>query len=162
MTWQALDDMRYSMVGQGGAAGAIANLPSVDQYGATVLAVVTYPAFVPPMLGSAEIESVRTLLDDLKVTKVVIPDQGGLAPRDQIYSVTLAASVMTAATGQAPVHQASAWVWNDVRRAPPPVPVATGDIYRCTGTLPTQGVAAVSAATACVIAVASRPPTQHA
>ena len=152
MTWQAVDHMNYSIVGQGGAVGVYTGLPQVDQPGAIVLSLVSYPAFGIPVLEAPQVDAVRALLDHMGVTMVVIPDQAGLAPRDRIYSVTLAASLMTAATGKAPAHQASAWVWSGVQHAPPPVQVASGAITRCNAGLPLQGVVAVRAASQCVLA----------
>jgi hypothetical protein len=38
---------------------------------------------------------------------------------------------MTAATGRAPVRQAGAWVWSDVRSAGPPLTVPTTDFQAC-------------------------------
>ena len=152
MTWQAVDHMNYSIVGQGGAVGVYTGLPQVDQPGAIVLSLVSYPAFGIPVLEAPQVDAVRALLDHMGVTMVVIPDQTGLAPRDRIYSVTLAASLMTAATGKAPAHEASAWVWSGVQHAPPPVQLASGAITRCNAGLPLQGVVAVRAASQCVLA----------
>jgi hypothetical protein len=83
---------------------------------------------------------------------VVIPDEPGLPIYDQVISVPTAATLVTAATGERPLHQANAWVWTAVdRRRPTGVP-STAALGSCTSRVPPSGTAAVESATACALA----------
>lgn len=156
MTWQAIDQMSYAMVGEGGPAGILVHT-GAELPGATVISRVSKPRSGDSQaLESKDIRAVRKALAQWGVTMVVIPDQPDLPIYDRISSVTTAAALVTAATGRQPVHQANAWVWRDL------VPVP--HIYRqpslsfCTRGLPNDGTAAVDAATDCVMhATAARP-----
>ena len=83
---------------------------------------------------------------------VVIPDQPDLPTYDQISSVTSAAALITAATGQPPVHQSDAWVWTGVGHAHALCRSSRPRLTRCTTGVASRGVAAVRQATACVLA----------
>ena len=65
--------------------------------------------------------------------------------------VTLAAALITASTGELPIHQADAWVWMDVKKAPQPVLPSGAQFFRCTKGEPSRGVPAVQAASSCVL-----------
>ncbi len=156
MTWQAVGGMHYSMVGEGGPTGLIGRMPTMDQPGATVIDEVTYPIYATPPITGANISSVRQALDGWKVTTVVIPDQPGLPTYDQPHSVTLAAALISAATGMQPTFQAHAWVWKNVDR---PRPWAGPDMARfneCVTGLAKRGAHAVNQATICVLTSAQR------
>jgi hypothetical protein len=90
-------------------------------------------------------------LDNWGVTMIVIPDQTDLPLYDQTPSVVTATALITAATGERPIHQADAWVWNAVRSAPQPVRVTGAQLQGCTAGLASRGVLAVDTSTACVL-----------
>jgi hypothetical protein len=72
-----------------------------------------------------------------------------------VASVTTAAALITAATGEAPHLQASAWVWHVGPTTPIPRLVSTTRFAECTAGRPTSGVLAVRAATSCILAPSS-------
>ena len=157
MTWQALDHMDFSMVGEGGPGGIVVE-SGKEKGGATVLAAVSAPNLSPTPLTQEKVTEVRQALHDWGVTMVVIPDQPHLPIYDRIPSVTSAAVLMTAAIGQPPVHQSDAWVWTGVDRAHSVVPVDGATVTRCTTGVASRGVVAVHQATTCVLA---RPGASH-
>jgi hypothetical protein len=159
MTWQAVDHMDFSMVGEGGPGGILVQ-SGKELAGATVLAAESSPNVPVRSLTAQDVTGVRQALDGWKVTTVVVPDQPGLPIYDQISSVTSAAALITAATGQRPVHQSDAWVWTGLNRAHTVVPVSSERLAACLKGVDPHGVPAVDRATACVLAspgaVASR------
>ena len=163
MTWQAVDRMDFSMVGEGGPGGILVE-SGKEQAGARVLAAASTPGAAPRALTAGHVAEVGQAISDWGVTMIVVPDQPDLPNYDQISSVTSAAALITAATGQRPVHQAGAWVWTGVGRAHPATPVHpavpadTASLERCTAGVADRGVAAVRRATACVLAL---PGTSH-
>jgi hypothetical protein len=151
MTWQAVGGIHYSMVGEGGPTGLISRMPTIDQRGAAVIDEVTYPIYETPPITSADIAAVRQALHGWKVTTVVIPDQPGLPSYDQPHSVTLAAALVSAATGMKPTFQAHAWVWTHVDKVRSWAGPDTGRFNTCLTGLATRGAPAVHQATACVL-----------
>jgi hypothetical protein len=149
--WQAVDGMHYTMVGEGPPAGLVERAGK-ERAGAAVIAAVSTSANGPrsPKLG--DVEAVRMALDDWGVTTVVIPDQPGLPAYDQIPSVTYAAALITAATGELPIHQARAWVWTGVAQAVTRPPRATTSVAECVQGAAARGPLAVGHVTSCVLA----------
>ena len=168
MTWQAVSGMHFSMVGEGGPAGILQRVVK-EQAGAAVISDLSVPAGAPEPNGALEtirvantikpeyILAVRQALEEWGVTMVVIPDQRNLPGYDQMPSVTFAAALVSASTGQRPIHQADAWVWTGVDHAPPPVISSTAHFSTCIKGLAPHGVAAVATATDCVLDDPSQP-----
>jgi len=150
MTWQAVNGMHYSMVG-GGGPGVVLPPTSKERAGQSVIGAASF-SFVPPVLRAGDISAVRQALDGWGVTTVVIPDQPDLPAYDQIPSVAFAAGLMTAATGQQPIHQAGAWVWRGVGKAPPPRLLTPAVFTECTSGVGPRGAPAVESVTECVLA----------
>ncbi len=147
MAWQAVDQMHFSIVG-GGGPGLVRAGP--EQAGQSIIATASF-FLLDETLKQGDIESVRQALHGWGVTTVVIPDQPALPSYDQIPSVTYAAALITAATGQPPLHQANAWVWTGVNRAGAPVFLSTARFSVCTNGVTARGAAAVDRATRCVL-----------
>jgi hypothetical protein len=153
MTWQAVNRMHYSIVG-GAGPGDLLVRAGTERNGQATIASASYSFLGSPRVGPAAGAAVHDALVSWGVDTVVIPDEPGLRPYDQPQSVTLAAALMTAATGTPPTREAGAWVWSDVKdRAPSGYPTAT-EFAACTKGQPTRGVAAVERTTACVLAAA--------
>ncbi len=150
MTWQAVDHMRFSMVGEGGPGGILLQAGK-ETDAATVLAALSAPNAVPPTLTAGAVTHVRQALDAWGVTMVVIPDQTDLPTYDQISSVTVAAALITAATGQRPIHQSRAWVWSNIGHTGA-VHAGKARLTRCTAGVADRGAGAVRHATNCVLA----------
>jgi hypothetical protein len=156
MTWQAVDTMRYAMVG-GAGPSAVPSRAGSERRGQAVIARVSYAFGFPQRISTDDIVAVRDALRGWGVTMVVIPDQAGLPAYDRPQSVTLAAALITAATGQAPVYQADAWVWSGVdhpRRSTPPT---TARFSACTAGAAAPGEPAVRATTRCLLVGPPRP-----
>ena len=150
MTWQAVDGMHYSMVGVGGPSG-IPQRAGTERDGAAVIAGVSAYNPTSPVITPDDVSVVRQALAGWGVTKVVIPDQADLPTYDQITSVTVAAELVTAATGRPPDHQENAWVWSidptDSHRA---IPTAAR-LVDCPVGLAGRGTAAVDQVVGCVL-----------
>ncbi len=154
MTWQAVDGMHFSMVGQGGPAGVAARA-GAERAGQSAITNATFFFSPTQTITGPDAVAARKALLGWGVTMVVVPDQPGLPAYERIRSVTDAAALMTAATGTLPVRQADAWVWTGVDHARRWVPPATADISRCLAGVGYDGDAAVHAATSCVLAAGS-------
>ena len=63
---------------------------------------------------------------------LVLSEQPGLPAYDQVGPVSSIAAVMTAAIGERPMFQGSAWVWTAVDRAPPPTIPTSTRLSECT------------------------------
>ena len=118
MAWQAVGGggMNYSLVGESGPGGMLARAgPARD--GQAILEVASsFPVTAhPPRVRQTTVQAVATALRQWGVTMIVIPDQR-TARYNRIDSVEVAAALVAAATGRAPVHQADAWVWTGVQR----------------------------------------------
>ena len=150
MTWQAVNGMRYAIVGAGGPSG-ILQRAGKERRGAAVIASVSAPTGAAGTIEPGDIPAVRQALDEWGVTEVVIPDQPGLPPYDQISSVTFAAALVTAATGRRPIHQEDAWVWSGVASASHWAFPTAARVSLCTNGLALRGVAAVDAVAECVL-----------
>ena len=150
-TWQAVDGMHYTMVGEGPPAGLVERAGQ-ERAGATVIAAVSTSANGRRSPKPGDVQAVRMALEDWGVTTVVIPDQSGLPAYDQIPSVTYAAALITAATGELPIHQASAWVWTGVAQAVARPPLTSSGVAECVNGAATRGALAVRHVTSCVLA----------
>ena len=157
-TWQAVDGMHYTMVGEGPPAG-LDERAGKERAGATVIAAVSTSSNGQGSAKPGDIRAVRMALDDWGVTTVVIPDQPALPAYDQIPSVTYAAAVITAATGELPIHQAGAWVWTGVDEAVTGPPLTSSSVAECAKGVATRGVLAVEHATSCVLATSAAGPS---
>ncbi len=151
LTWQAVNTMHYSMVGLGGPGAEINRIPVGTRAGASVVANVSSPLAPLPLITSEDIASVRRALKEWGVTMVVIPDQPNLPAYDQVHSVTVAAALVAAATGEQPHDQANAWVWTGVERVNPSQLATGASFAACTSRLAPRGRDGVMAATACVV-----------
>jgi hypothetical protein len=153
MTWQTLDDMRYAMVDEGGPGGATTR-GGKERVAENVLAIVSsantgYSARAK-VITPEKIARVQQALTAWKVTTVVIPAEPSLPYYDSVPSVRIAAGLMTAATGQRPIHKDGAWVWTNVDHSGPPILVSATTFAVCTSDkLP--GNVAVDFAAVCVM-----------
>ncbi len=155
MTWQSIDGMHYSMVDEGGPGGYVTRA-GAEAPGLTVIEDASLPPSLSTSSGKAaasitplKIAALRSALHEWGVTMVVIPDQSSLPSNELLPSVTVAAALVTAATGQRPVFQEGAWVWSAVNRARPSIVTTSSKFSQCTHA-GTRGVATVDAALACI------------
>jgi hypothetical protein len=150
LTWQAVDGMHYDIVGTGGPSGT-AIRAGKELGGLKVIAGISNSYPVAPKLTAFDIRQVKQALAEWGVTMVVIPDQRNLPAYERVRSVVSTAALITAATGKAPVHRADAWVWSAVTHADQSVLPSTPQFARCTEGSMSSTVAAVYAATRCVL-----------
>jgi hypothetical protein len=149
MTWQIAEGIHFSMVNEGGPGGALK--AGRDREAASILGSLSIPGSSPLTLTAGDVAAVRESLVNWGVTMVVIPDQPNLPVYDQIQSVTAAATLITAATGKTPIHQAQAWVWKNVDQSFPSTLPTDARMSQCTAGASPSGVSAVDQATACVL-----------
>jgi hypothetical protein len=86
---------------------------------------------------------------------VVVPDPAHLPVYEQVQDLRSVAVLMTAATGQPPIHQAGAWVWRRVNRAGPAVIPSAADLVACVTGPAVSGQASIDLAAACVLTTRS-------
>jgi hypothetical protein len=149
LMWQAVDHMHFS-IPEGPGPGASFSQEPEEVQGVGVIGNASLSYGIADPITPSGILAVRRDLDDWKVTTVVIPDEPGLPVYDQIPSVTVAAALVTAATGKLPVQQSDAWVWTGVNHSGSPVPISTEGFSRCTFGQATHGYSAVESASDCV------------
>ncbi len=132
MAWQAEDRMSFSLVG-GGGPGSVPQRAGRERPGFTVLSDATVS--VDPVTGylPSTVSSVRQAITGWGTTLVVIPDQPGLPAYDQGDQTGYALAMTTAALGEAPRFEASAWVFSVGRRPAGPLLVAPGALRSCVG-----------------------------
>ncbi len=153
LVWQIADGMGYALADKVGSSGTAAKEPA----GLKVLTEASLTTNIPSAsygeaaltITPGKIAAVRSALHEWGVTMVVIPDQPGLVRLAQLASVPAAAALITAATGQLPVHQEGAWVWTGVNHASPSIVTTTSNFSECTSA-GSRGTAAVDAALACI------------
>ena len=160
VAWQAVDRMSFSKVGAVGP-GASIQQAGKESAAESLLAAATGPAV---HLDSADrgwsisaLLVLRRALTAWGVTMVVIPDQPSLPAYDQTASVTLGAALITAVTGERPIHQADAWVWTRLSHFHPSAALSGARFRECISGLPARGADAVDSATSCVLGSAGQP-----
>jgi hypothetical protein len=159
MTWQAVDGMRWALVGTGGPSG-VPQRAGPERPGDVVIGGISAPIGTNDRLQPGDIAAVRLALDQWGVTKVVIPDQDGLPAYDQISSVTLAAGMVTAATGIRPTYQDGAWVWTLTHQGLRP-PASEQRLAECVPNRGSRSVAAVQTVTDCVAGRSTARASAH-
>lgn len=150
MTWQAVDGMRYAMVG-GGGPGTIPERAGKELAGQTELGDISVSTG-PQVITAQQITATRQAFDGWGVTMVVVPDPTHLPVYEQVHDLQSIAVLLTAATGSQPVHQADAWVWSGVQQAGPAVLPPPAQLSRCVIGPAVATPASVDRATACVLA----------
>jgi hypothetical protein len=150
LTWQALSEQNYSIVGSGGLGVGVKHDAGEDQ-GQNVITKVSFAYGLSPNVTSSDIVAVHRALSEWGVTMVVLPDQPELPEYDQVASVTAMAALISAATGARPTHVADAWVWRRVDRDNPVAYADATQYARCTGGPSSHGVIAVRRTTSCVL-----------
>jgi len=136
MTWQAVDGLRYSLVGGGSITPAPPAHPTARQ---RALAAATLDlqnlsdGFDPLPTGRpGESARLRLALQAWGVTTVVVPDESTWPTALQGRSVPVAVATFTAALGTGPRHRADAWVWTVPRRPAPVVRLPESAFVACT------------------------------
>ncbi len=157
MTWQAVDRMSYAMAGGGGPGGLITRA-GPEAPGQTVLGDFSTADDSPSArpVTPDEVRAVRQALSGWGVTTVVLPDTHSLPAYVQVFQVRSIVVLVTAATGERPIRQAGAWVWDGVHiSGATPIP-SEAALAGC-GHGPAAGtVTSVTQAAACVTGVAKR------
>ena len=155
MTWQAVDRMHFSTVG-GGGPGGLWYRAGPEKRGLEVVYAASLGSLPDTDTRPKDVEAVRRALEGWGVTTVVVPDQSGLPLYEQTRAPSSTVALVTAATGQAPVHQAGAWVWNDVDRAGPAVSLPAHGFDRCVYG-PDGTLAPVAGVPACILGEGAAP-----
>jgi len=150
MTWQAVDDMSYSMVGGGGPDSALGRAGK-EALGQKYIGNLSISRSTQP-ITPPEILAVRRALEGWGVTEVVVPDPSQLPIYEQIRDLRTSAVLFSAATGQQPIRQADAWVWTGVDHAAPPVLASSAWATACDVGAEDGTVASIERSSACVLA----------
>lgn len=153
MTWQAVDDLSFAMVG-GGGPNSIPSRAGPERVGQQYLANISLSGG-PQSIVDGEVVAVRSALDGWGVTGVVLPDPRGLPTYEQVFAVRDIVVLMTAATGQAPTYVASAWVWSGLAHAGPSSTLDPTALATCTVGPPIGSVASIQASAACALGPAA-------
>ncbi len=149
MTWQAVDEMHYAMVG-GGGPDSIPSRAGKEREGEADLATISLVGG-PQTVVPAEVAAVREAIDGWGVTGVVLPDPSHLPEYERVFAVRAIAVLMTAATGQAPTYTADAWVWTHIDRNAAPSPASSAALAQCSSGTASGSVASIDASAACIL-----------
>ncbi len=155
MTWQALNHMRYAMVGGGGPNSILARAGK-ERAGQSYLANISLAGGRQEIVPE-EVTAVRGALDGWGVTGVVIPDPRNLPEYERVFAVRSIVVLITAATGRAPEYVAGAWVWSDLLHAGPAAQRPIAQLDQCSQGPANDTVASIKASAACILAPAVVP-----
>ncbi|MGO9344419.1 MAG: hypothetical protein ACLP6E_18180 [Acidimicrobiales bacterium] len=144
MAWQAVDLLRFALVG-GGGPGGVPERAGKERAGFEVVSAMSFSLDGPPSPSPANIEAVREALAGWRVTIVVVPDPAGLPRYDQGTDPASALGLFTVSIGRPPRFVDDAWVWTRVQAPGASLEISTSAFDRCTN-------ATLSAVTSCVIA----------
>jgi len=134
LTWQALNQMHYSLASGVGPEGSPSRAGKALG-GQILLDDMSAPSVNVPVVDPGGIRAVRQAMDDWGVTTVVIPaDEDAHRYEWRVISVPVAVELMTLVTGERPVHQEHAWVWYGVKHDGPPAIRSTAVFDRCATT----------------------------
>jgi hypothetical protein len=156
MAWQAVDSLRFALVGGSGPEGLPARAGS-EKAGFEVVSAMSFSLDGPPAPSAANIEAVREALAGWGVTIVVVPDPSGLPRYDQGTNPASALGMFTVVIGRQPQFYDDAWVWTSVQSPGPRLVTTTEAFARCTG-VPLLGASSGRAVTSCVFK-SSHPAT---
>jgi len=149
MTWQAVDEMHYAMVG-GGGPDSIPSRAGKERVGESDLADISLVGG-PQILAAAEVTAIHTAIDGWGVTGVVLPNPSHLPEYEQVSAVRAIVILVTAATGRAPTYTADAWVWTPIDHAAPSTPVSVAGLARCSVGGASGSVRSIDASAACIL-----------
>ena len=155
MTWQAVDRMRYDMVG-GGGPNSLLSRAGKERVGDRYLAYLSFAGGSQEIVPG-EVASVRSALDGWGVTGIVLPDPKGLAEYARTAAVRSIVVLTTAATGQIPSYRARAWVWSGVDRAGPALNPTAAQLASCSEGTADGSVASIQASAACILTPPGAP-----
>jgi hypothetical protein len=131
MGWQAVDALHFALA-TGTGPQSVPGRAGPERAG---LSVITDDALLlhPPAPATAKnVEAVRRALAGWGVTVVVIPDPAVLVPHyDRSNGTANALGLFTVAIGRRPSFVDDAWVWNQVQRPGPRIPVPVPAVVRC-------------------------------
>jgi hypothetical protein len=156
LTWQALDEMHYSLAS---GVGPEADPPRAgkEDGAETLLDEMSSPFVTVPAVKPRDILAVRQAIRDWGVTMVVIPDDSNaLSFEWRVISVPVAVALMTLATGEQPIRQEHAWVWYGVQHDGPPAIRSAATFDRCTATAKVGAAVSIEEVNACVLAAVPR------
>jgi hypothetical protein len=151
--WQAVDGLRFALVG-GSGPGSIPSRAGDERAGQAVIGAASFSLSGPPAVTAANVEAVRQALAGWGVTTVVVPDTSNLPRYERGTDPAAAVGLFTLAIGRAPRFVADAWVWEGVDTPADRRTITQDDFTRCTAEV--RPGAARSAVPACVLA-ASHP-----
>jgi hypothetical protein len=129
--WQAVDSLRFALVG-GSGPGSILSRAGKERAGQAVISAASFSLDGPPKATEANILAVRQALAGWGVTRLVIPNPASLPPYEQGTNPSSALGLFALALGRNPQYQADAWVWNDVSRLGPPRSISAMAFAGCT------------------------------
>ncbi len=149
MAWQAVDLLRFALVG-GSGPGGLPERAGKERAGFEVVSAMSFSLDGPPAPSAANVEALRQALSGWGVTIVVVPDPAGLPRYDQGTDPASALGMFTLAIGRPPGFTDDAWVWTGVQAPGPRLEISTSAFDRCTNT-PLSGVISGRVLTSCVI-----------
>jgi hypothetical protein len=156
MAWQAVDLLRFALVG-GSGPGGLPERAGKERAGFDVVNAMSFSLDGPPAPSSANIEALRQALSGWGVTIVVVPDPVGLPRYDQGTGPAAALGLFTLAIGRPPGFTDDAWVWIGVQAPDPSRAISTSAFARCTNT-PLSGATSGRALTSCVMSSSEPEP----
>lgn len=153
MTWQAVDNMSFSMAGGGGPNGLITRA-GPEAAGQIVLGNLSTSDSSPSstVVSADEVAAVRRTLTGWRVTTVVLPDTTGLQLYDQVFQIRSIVVLITAATGRPPIRQANAWVWEGANESGSVTTPSNAALAVCGSGTTTGTVASINRSARCVVA----------
>jgi hypothetical protein len=129
--WQAVDSLRFAMVG-GSGPGSILRRAGQERAGQAVIGAASFSLEGPPKPTAANIDAIRQALVGWGVTRLVVPNPSSLPRYEQGTNPSSALGLFTVALGRNPKYQADGWVWNHVSALGPQLAISTPAFVSCT------------------------------
>jgi hypothetical protein len=129
--WQAVDSLRFAMVG-GSGPESILQRAGRERAGQAVIGAASFSLEGPPPPTAANIDAIRQALVGWGVTRLVVPNPSSLPRYEQGTNPSSALGLFTVALGRNPKYQADGWVWNNVSTLGPRLAIGTPAFVSCT------------------------------
>jgi hypothetical protein len=152
MAWQAVDLLRFAMVGGSGPEGLPVRA-GPERAGLEVVSAASISLHGPPSPTPRNITSLLQALAGWGVTLVVIPNPALLPRYDRGTNPAAALGLFTVALGRRPHYRDGAWVWSSVQVTQSRLSISAAAFARCTSEQVWQS-SARQAVPDCVVAAA--------
>jgi hypothetical protein len=129
--WQAVDGLRFALVG-GSGPGSVLTRAGPERAGQAVVSAASFSLDGPPTPSATHVAAVRRALAGWGVTWIVVPDPALLPRYERGTGAATAVGLFTLAVGRPPAYRDGAWAWSGVGTPSPARSITGGAFTSCT------------------------------